>query len=163
VEGVHETDPVARENYTPAGLWAQIVLSDSKQQLVATDASWKVSTNKAENWNKLAYNDQGWKSPIHVWTPASNLPWEPSVLESFLDSKQPGLSKPSWLVAENNLRDYYWIEGAPLFDSLRGAMATSALSLDPKNDLTFLRYSKNNKLYNTDQVPEGQYIGYPQD
>ncbi|QVL31468.1 protein kinase [Telmatocola sphagniphila] len=163
VEGVHETDPVARENYTPAGLWAQIVLSDSKQQLVATDASWKVSTNKAENWNKLAFDDQGWKSPIHVWTPASNLPWEPSVLESFLDSKQPGLSKPSWLVAENNLRDYYWIEGAPLFDSLRGAMATSALSLDPKNDLTFLRYSKNNKLYNTDQVPEGQYVGYPQD
>lgn len=162
VEGVNQLDAVARNQANTAAALMLQVVDGTGRDLVHTDASWKASDEQAEDWNKLAFDDSGWTRPMHVWALNINGPFDNAVWESALEAKSPGLSKPAWLVAQGNVRDYNWGEGAPLLNSIRGSIIPAMLPTDAKDDATFLRYPRNSSLNSTDAVPEGQVIGYPQ-
>jgi hypothetical protein len=162
VEAVNESDSVVKGLNTPSAFNLQLIDPVSKKVFAASDATWKSSKKLDPNWLSADYDDSAWSPSIHVWS-GTTFPWSYSVMESSLESKAKGLANPYWLFAEGNLRDYYWREGAPLFNSPRGAITPSTLSIDASDDVRFLRYSRTNPLFNLHLSSDGKAVGYPQD
>ena len=121
---------LARLTYTCAG-------SDDK--VLASDATWKVSTSEAIAWQNHGFDDTRWTTAVVVadysegaaaWR---NLLWDKVVRDSF------GAGKFEQLFPEPS-GNYCDKESAESFPPLRAPTLKFTLPTDAANDATFLRY-----------------------
>ncbi len=53
-----------------------VTLTTGKQQIIATDFSWKTSESEFKNWTQIAYDDSNWPKARPI-APHGSQPWGP--------------------------------------------------------------------------------------